>query len=147
MFPMTPHPRPLPPDRRDDPQAQRLQRYLVGWISAHPGWAWIMTPSPANPTWRSASRRCSANEVAAELAQDADFLAVGLADWLRSPEGALVTAVVGTLGLMPPDAQLLIDAVRLAGAHQQTSGLRRAGVGALAALVLAIVLASLSSVS
>jgi hypothetical protein len=147
MFPMTPCPRPLPPDRREDPRAQRLQRYLAGWLSGRPGWPWTTDPPTGGRYWVGTPRRLSAQDVAAQLAQDADFLAVGLADWLRSPDGELVTAVVGTLGLLPPEAQLLIDAVQLAGNIQRASGQRRAGVGALAAVVAAIVLAALGSSS
>ncbi len=133
------YPGPLPPEWRDDPRAQRLQRFLADWISRYPGWAWTTIPSPINPNWTLSRRPRSENEVGADLVQDIDFLAVGLADWLRSPDGELVTAVVGTLGLTPEDAELLIDAVRIAGYLQQASGQRRAGIGALVALVAFVI--------
>lgn len=145
MFPMTPYLRPLPPDRRDDPHAQRLQLYLARWLPTHPGWAWT-TDGPSNTLpWARSLRHRSADEVARELAQDVDFLAVGLADWLRSPDGELITAVIATLGLLPPEAQLLIDAVRLAGDLQHASGQGRAGALAGAALLVTAAILILGS--
>lgn len=148
MFPMTPYPQPSPPEGRGDPVVQRLQLYLARWLPAHPCWAWTTDGPSSTLPWARALRRRSAEEVASEFAQDVDFLTVGLADWLRSPDGELITAVIATLGLLPPDAQLLIDAVRLAGDLQHASGQGRAEALAGAALLVTaaiLILGSLGS--
>src|SRR5260370_31986060 len=86
----------------NDNDAARLRAYLQRWIRANPAW-----------------HQRAAEDIALELARDADFSTIRLASWLRTPDGALITQAVA--GVLPYPynygAKVLTDAVQIA-AHQ-----------------------------
>jgi hypothetical protein len=89
-------------------KAQLLDTFLRRWTQQHPDWA------RADPYWMGPLR--SAEVVAETLLAEAEFVEVGLATWLESPDGQLVRTVV--VGLLPPwqrlEADLLVEGVMAA---------------------------------
>jgi hypothetical protein len=105
-------------------QVMSLQAYLQRWTRTHPSW------------WQ-----WSAEDIASELAQDADFQTIRWADWLQSPDGELIESVVSRL-LPPPynySADVLADAVKIA-AHQRTRRRRLEVLGAGGVMALLLIL-------
>jgi len=104
----------------------RLQAYLRQWVRS-------------NPTWH----RWSGEEIAAELARDADFSTIRLAGWLQTPDGAVITQIVQSVLPYPYGygAEVLADAVQIA-ARQCTRNERLqvmavgVGIAVVAVLVL-----------
>jgi hypothetical protein len=101
----------------------RFAAYLRQWTSSHPGWQYQ-----------------SVQEIATELARDADFETIKLAAWLRSPEGQLIERVVQ--GVLPYPynygADVPAEAVQIA-ARQRTTRQRLevlAGGGVVAVLLV-----------
>ena len=103
----------------------RLQAYLQQWVRYNPGW-----------------QQRSAEDIAAELARDADFSAIRLADWLRTPDGTLTTQIVQTVLPYPYNygAEVLASAVQIAACQRTRSErLRVLGGGiAIALLILGL---------
>lgn len=105
-------------------QVADLQVYLQRWMSTHPNW-----------------RQWSADDIATELARDADFQLIKWADWLQSPDGELIESVVSRL-LPPPynyGADVLAEAVKVA-ADQRTRRRRLEVLGAGGAAALLVIL-------
>ena len=110
----------------NETEVARLGSFLRHWTQAHPYW-----------------HQRSAQDIAAELAADADFGTIKLAGWLRTPDGTLVTQVVQ--GILPYPynygADVLADAIQIA-ARQRTERRRElallggAGLAALVVFVL-----------
>lgn len=98
-----------------------LQAYVRVWSARRPGW-----------------QRLPAEAIAQELANDADFQVLRLAGWLRSPDGELITAIVGAALPYPANlsAKTLADGILIAS-RQQTQN-ERLGVTALALLGFAL---------
>ena len=103
-------------------EAARLQAYLRAWTAAHPGW-----------------QARSAEDIAAELMRDIDFVAIQLAGWLQTPDGQLVSRVVVSALPYPENAaaKVMATAIQIA-ARQRTTRQRvgAVGVGMVAAVVL-----------
>ena len=123
-----------------DPTARKLLLFLQRWLREHPSWA-------SAPGWYY--RPHSANDIASELLQDAEFSEVKLATWLKSPDGVLIQTVVGWVLPQPQGLEftLLVDAISLAAQAQQDNERGLAGgwtvvVGAMVALLLFWVLPS-----
>lgn len=105
-------------------QVVNLQAYLHRWLGTHPNW-----------------RQWSADDIAAELARDADFQLIKWADWLQSPDGELIEGVVSRL-LPPPynyGADVLAEAVKIA-ADQRTRRRRLEALGAGGLVALLVIL-------
>lgn len=102
----------------------RLEIYLPRWMEAHPYWL-----------------QGSADDLATELARDADFNLIKWADWLESPDGELIDSIVS--GLLPPPynygADVLADAVKIA-ARQRTRRRRLEVLGAGGVMALLLIL-------
>ncbi len=101
-----------------------LQAYLQRWMGTHPNWL----------QW-------SADDIAAELARDADFQLIKWADWLQSPNGEVIDSMVSQL-LPPPynyGADVLAEAVKIA-AHQRTRRRRLEVLGAGSVVALLVIL-------
>ena len=98
-----------------------LQAYVRVWSAHRPGW-----------------QRLPAEAIAQELAKNADFQVLRLAGWLRSPDGELITAIVGAALPYPANlsAKTLADGILIAS-RQQTQN-ERLGVTALALLGFAL---------
>ena len=86
-----------------DSEAVKLEAFLRQWTRTHPFW-----------------QRSSAEDIANDLAADADFGAIRLAVWLQTPEGALVTQVVHRVLPYPYNygADVLAEAVQIAAAQR-----------------------------
>jgi hypothetical protein len=104
----------------------KLQSYLQGWTQGHPGW-----------------QQSPAQDIAAELARDADFGVIRVAGWLRSPEGTLIRQIVDSVLPYPYNygADVLAEAIRIA-AQQRTENQRLltfiGGAAAAALLVMGL---------
>lgn len=103
-----------------------LEVYLRQWIAAHPD-----------------QRRWSTDEIAAELAQDADFNLIKLAGWLQTPDGQIIEHAVGQVLPYPYNygADVLVEAVKIA-ARQRTrkERLDALALGGGVALVIVLIL-------
>jgi hypothetical protein len=79
----------------------------------------------------------SAHEVAGQMLQTVGFRALRLGSWLNTPDGELIVAAVELL-TPPPyaiDAELLVDALKIAANRQRSAELERAvGIGVVAAI-------------
>ena len=120
-------------DYRLDAIAQRLERFLGRWLQEHPGWQWSHGGWAG---WTSALREST--ELASALLEDAEFGEVGVATWLRTPDGELVRFAVGRVLPTPVSAEfnLLVDAVTIAALAKQ----RQQRVVAAGATAVAVVL-------
>jgi hypothetical protein len=108
----------------NDTEMARLQAYLQQWIRSNPGW-----------------RQRAAEDIAAELARDADFNTIRLAGWLKTPDGALITQIVQSVLPYPYGygAEVLAEAVRIA-AHQRTRSERLETLGAGMVIAMVVIL-------
>jgi hypothetical protein len=108
----------------NDNDAVRLRAYLQRWIRA-------------NPTWHQRA----AEDIALELARDADFSTIRLASWLRTPGGALITQAVAGVLPCPSNygAKVLTDAVQIA-ARQRTRRERLQALAGGTVIAMAIIL-------
>lgn len=107
----------------NETEVARLSAFLQQWTHTRPAW-----------------HQRSAEDIAAELAADADFDTIRLAGWLQTPDGALIAQIVQSVLLYPYNygADVLADAIQIA-ARQRTErqrGLTLVGGLALAALVV-----------
>jgi len=103
--------------------SRRSDAYL-----SNPLFAWPNAPV----TWTGTVP--TVNELAADLAKDAEFEALQLADLLNSPDGKLIAAGVGLVipETWAGDYRLFVDAMTLAAKSQRRVGVTRAGILALA---------------
>jgi hypothetical protein len=109
----------------NETEIARLQAFLRQWTHVRPAW-----------------HQRSAEDIAAELAADADFGTIRLAGWLQSPDGALIIQIVQSVLPYPYNygADVLADAIQIA-ARQRTERQRtRTLVGGLAVAALAVFL-------
>lgn len=87
-------------------------------------------------SWRVAYTRPTANELAEQWLEMAEFQALRLGTWLSTPEGQLFAEAIEMIS--PPfyraDAELLIEALQIAASEQQHRGRRNTAlvVGAVA---------------
>jgi hypothetical protein len=104
-----------------DLTALKLRMFLEKWLQDHPSWAY------SGPGWYH--QRRSANDIASELLQNAEFGEVKLAGWLKSPNGAMARTVVGWVLPQPYGAEftLLVEAIMLAAQAQQDDQRKLAG--------------------
>jgi hypothetical protein len=107
----------------NETEVARLGSYLRQWTQTHPYW-----------------HQRSAEDIADELAADADFGTIRLAGWLQTPDGTLITRIVQDVLPYPYNygADVLADAIQIA-ARQRTErqrGLTLLGGAGLAALVV-----------
>jgi hypothetical protein len=101
----------------------RLQAYLQQWIRDNPAW-----------------HQRAAEDIAAELARDADFNTIRLAGWLRTPDGVLTTQIVQSILPYPYNygAKVLADAVQIAARQRTRSERLQALSGGMAVALLVI---------
>jgi hypothetical protein len=85
----------------------------------------------------------STQEIADDLLALAEFQALGLADWLQTPDGALIEQAVGVVisPVYAPEYRVLIDGLTLAAHLQHKRGRKQAGLVGLVAIGLALFLA------
>jgi hypothetical protein len=112
------------PLEMNENEIARLQAYLQQWIRN-------------NPTWHQRA----AEDIAAELARDADFSTIRLAGWLRTPDGTLTTQIVQSVLPYPYSygAKVLADAIQIA-ARQRTRSERLQALGAGTVVALVVIL-------
>lgn len=110
---------------------------------------------PRDPNWQSpfayrlpqqaVADQLSAEQLAGQLLEMAGFRALRLGTWLNTPDGELIAAAVESL-TPPPykvDAQLLIEALKLAATKQRSAELEKVvGVGVVASIGAVLLSAS-----
>ncbi len=87
---------------------RELADFLATWTRRRPGWQFVGT---------GGNRRLrSAEALARDLLDDAEFAEFRVAEWLRTPEGRIVEAAVSQVLPWPGSAefQLLVEAISLA---------------------------------
>ncbi|HEX5403953.1 MAG TPA: hypothetical protein VFX16_16830 [Pseudonocardiaceae bacterium] len=91
--------------------------YVRSWVRSNPGW-----------------HRCSAEQIADMLANDADWTTIRLGGWLQSPDGELIERIVQAALPYPVGltTRVLVDGIKLA-ANQQTERRRLLTVAAAVA--------------
>ena len=112
--------------------AQFLDRYVTAWPRVHSWYdelqPWYLQPRP------------TAQQLAEELLQVAEFRALRLGTWLGTTDGQIITEAVGMVA--PPfyrqDIELLVEALKLAASMQQSEGQDKAGKVALGAIGVAV---------
>lgn len=74
------------------------------------------------------ARQFTAEQLAEQLLQDAEFRALQLGTWLQTPDGELIERAVLSLTPQPlrEDITLLADALKLAAKAQREQGVRKA---------------------
>jgi hypothetical protein len=79
-------------------------------------------------------------QLANAFLSDAEFRALGLANWLNTPTGEVVATIVAEVipATLEPEFSLIVDALKLAADLQQAKGRTQIGVGGFVALVLGI---------
>lgn len=114
--------------------ASYLATYTALWPKQQP-WAW---PQPG-PTMAS---KYTPRDVATSLLKETEFRALKLGTWLSTPDGELLAAAVEAIAPPPyrQDAELLVDALKLAAQLQQAEARQKilAGGAALGLVALAI---------
>jgi hypothetical protein len=127
-------------DHKSDPRAQALEAVLRIWLVSHP--TWYRAPDESGWGWRQRTAKEVARDLVPELAQ----MDVRLAGVLESPDGQLISAVVGWVLPAPQRTlfDLLTDAVILAAQAQNRGQKVEAGVlvGAAVALFTGLMLSA-----
>ena len=117
------------------------QDQLVAYLTSHSGlqsyalaFRGGVWPPPVPPT---------VDKLASEFLADAEFRALGLGSWLRTPDGQFIAQAVSQVipQAYRPLFSLTVDALKLAASKQAEDGRRKAGEYALGVIVVAIVLA------
>lgn len=131
-----------------DQQRQQLAQYIAG----HPvlGRQAQMPYSPAPLMWQRAQDQQlpSREDLAEELLEDSEFLALRLGTLAGSPDGRAIAEVV-RLAIAPEYRDLFslaVDGLTLAAERQSEDGRRIAGVGALAIVGVSFLLAVMIAV-
>lgn len=115
------------------------QEQIATFLNQH-----INLPRVTSPYWAHQRHylmqpRPSAEQVAQELLQIAEFRALRLGTWLGTVDGQVITEAVEMV--VPPfyrqDIELLVAALQLAAQLQQTEGHNKAGKLALGAIGIA----------
>jgi hypothetical protein len=117
---------------------QRIASYLEKFTEQWPrcGRAWYGQ--------RIMASAYTAEQIANALLADPGFRALRLGTWLNMPSRELITDVVAALAspLLQQDAELLIEALRLAAQRQQEEARQKIAFGLLGGAALAIALGS-----
>lgn len=121
---------------------QRVAEYLhsrIQWQRA-PLWHGSISPLRPRTSVFSDESRPTADELAREFVADAEFQSFRLGTWLSTPDGEVFAQAVEMV--MPPfyrqDAELLVDALRLAAKLQQRNERVAGGVLIGAAVVIGL---------
>lgn len=102
--------------------AWKLRNFVQRWTAKQPTWHYR-----------------SSEQLAKDLAADADFAVLRFAGWLRTPDGELIATVVR--GALPfpynRSADVLIDAIKLAaGERTRRERLTVVGLGAVGCYIV-----------
>jgi len=119
------------------------QEQLADFLARRIAWARSAGPYWMASRWVAFQERPTAEKLARELLQDAEFRALRLGTWLGTADGAFIAQAVESVA--PPfyrqDVELLVEALILAAAMQQTEGQSRAGAFALGVIGVATLIA------
>lgn len=112
------------------------QEKLADFLDRHISWTRHAGPYWMASRWVAYQQRPTAEQLARELLQDAEFRALRLGTWLGTTDGTIIAQAVESVA--PPfyrqDVELLVEALTLAAATQQAVGQSRAGAFALGAI-------------
>lgn len=118
------------------------EEQIAAYLRANPPFPLVVAPPLpyAKLPGYGPPQRPTAEEIGKWLLQDAEFRALELGTWLGTTDGEIVAGAVE--GFLPPlyrqDVELLVDALKIAAALQQTEGREVAGKLALGSIVVAI---------